>query len=87
MSLRTCYAPYDPTLAGRGVVLIPEGRQVRSVVGGTPLAAAITLLRKQRRGLLLSAIAGFGMSIWAFTELAIMGEYSPLQAAYFHSAW
>jgi hypothetical protein len=53
------------------------------VVGGTQLAAAIALLRKQRSALLLSAIAGFGMLIWIFVELAIIRQYSWLQAAYF----
>jgi hypothetical protein len=32
---------------------------------------------------LLSAIAGFGMLIWIFVELAIIRRYSWLQAAYF----
>jgi hypothetical protein len=53
------------------------------VVGGTQLAAAIALLRRQRIALLLSAIAGFGMLIWIFVELAIIRQYSWLQSAYF----
>ena len=53
------------------------------VVGGTQIAAATALLRKQRRALLLSAIAGFGMIIWIFAELAIIRQYSWLQSAYF----
>jgi hypothetical protein len=53
------------------------------VVGGTQLAAAIALLRRQRMALLLSAIAGFGMLIWIFVELAIIRQYSWLQSAYF----
>ena len=53
------------------------------VVGGTQLAAAVTLLAKRRGALLLSAIAGFGMLIWVFAELAIIGQYSWLQTAYF----
>jgi hypothetical protein len=32
---------------------------------------------------LLSAIAGFGMLIWIFVELAIIRQYSWLQSAYF----
>jgi hypothetical protein len=54
-----------------------------AVVGGTQLAAAIALLRRQRLALLLSAIAGFGMIIWIFVELAIIRQYSWLQSAYF----
>jgi len=53
------------------------------VVGGTQLAAAIALLRRQRIALLLSAIAGFGMLIWIFVELAIIRQYSWRQSAYF----
>jgi hypothetical protein len=53
------------------------------VVGGTQLAAAIALLRRQRIALLLSAIAGFGMLIWIFVELVIIRQYSWLQSAYF----
>jgi hypothetical protein len=53
------------------------------VVGGTQLAAAIALLRRQRMALLLAAIAGFGMLIWIFVELAIIRQYSWLQSAYF----
>lgn len=62
--------------------LIP-GLILGLVVGGTQLAAAMTVLMKHRRGLLLAAIAGFGMLIWIFAELAILGEYSPLQSIYF----
>jgi hypothetical protein len=53
------------------------------VVGGTQLAAAIALLKKQPSALLLSTIAGFGMLIWIFVELAIIRQYSWLQSAYF----
>lgn len=31
----------------------------------------------------LSAVAGFGMIIWIFAELALMSEYSWLQTVYF----
>jgi hypothetical protein len=53
------------------------------VVGGTQLAAAIALLAKRDWALPLSAIAGFGMLIWIFVELAMIQQYSWLQAAYF----
>ena len=53
------------------------------VVGGTQLAAAIALLTRHRTALMLSAVAGFGMLIWIFAELAIIRQYSWLQAAYF----
>jgi hypothetical protein len=53
------------------------------VVGGTQLAAAAALVAKRRAALLLSAVAGFGMLIWIFVELAIIQRYSWLQTAYF----
>ena len=52
-------------------------------VGGTQLAAAIALLAKRDKALVLSAIAGFGMLIWTFVELAMIQQYSWLQGAYF----
>jgi hypothetical protein len=62
--------------------LIP-GLILGLVVGGTQLAAAIALLAGKTRALFLSAIAGFGMLIWIFVELAVMKQYSWLQTAYF----
>jgi hypothetical protein len=62
--------------------LVP-GLILGGVVGGTQLAAAIALLAKWRMALLLSAVAGFGMLIWIFVELAMIREFSWLQAAYF----
>jgi hypothetical protein len=62
---------------------VVPGLILGAVVGGTQLAAAIALLRRQRLALLLSAIAGFGMIIWIFVELAIIRQYSWLQSAYF----
>jgi hypothetical protein len=52
------------------------------VLGGTQLAAAIAWLKRRRWGLLASAVAGFAMLIWIFTELAVLG-YSWLQGIYF----
>jgi hypothetical protein len=62
--------------------LIP-GLILGVVVGGTQLAAAIALLTRRGIALLLSAVAGFGMLIWIFVELAMMQQFSWLQAAYF----
>jgi hypothetical protein len=53
------------------------------IVGGTQAAAALSLLVGHRKALFLSAVAGFGMLIWIFTELAIIRQYSWLQSAYF----
>jgi hypothetical protein len=52
------------------------------VVGGTQLVAAILLQRRHPYGLLAAAIAGFGMVVWIFVELAVISEYSPLQTLY-----
>ena len=54
-----------------------------ALVGGTQLAAAIALLAKRGMALLLSAVAGFGMLIWIFVELAMIQQFSWLQGAYF----
>ncbi|SEM68165.1 hypothetical protein E3O25_15075 [Cryobacterium sp. TMT1-3] len=53
------------------------------VVGGTQLASAVALLAHWRVALILSTIAGFGMVIWVFAELAVLTEYSWLQTLYF----
>ena len=52
------------------------------VLGGTQLAAGLALLKRRRWALLASAVAGFAMLIWIFTELAVLG-YSWLQGVYF----
>jgi hypothetical protein len=53
------------------------------IVGGSQSTAAITLLTRRPSALLWGAIAGFGMLIWIFTEMAIIESYSWLQALYF----
>ena len=52
------------------------------ILGGTHTVAAIAMLTQRRWALLASAVAGFAMLIWNFTELAIIG-YSWLQSVYF----
>ncbi len=52
------------------------------VVGGTQLTAALAMVRAGPARLLLASVAGFGMLIWIFTELAMVG-YSVLQTVYF----
>lgn len=53
------------------------------VVGGTQLIAGVLLLRRRESGLLWSAIAGFGMVIWIFVEVMIIGGGAWLQTLYF----
>ena len=53
------------------------------VVGGTQTVAAVALVARRQHALLLSAVAGFGMLIWIFVELAVIQHYSWLQGVYF----
>ena len=62
--------------------LVP-GLILAVVIGGTQLSAGISTLKRADHGYALSAVAGFGMIIWIFAELAMMSEYSWLQAVYF----
>jgi hypothetical protein len=62
--------------------LLVLGLVLGVVLGGTQLAAAAGLLKRRRWALLASAVAGFAMLIWIFTELAVLG-YSWLQGVYF----
>ena len=62
--------------------LVP-GLVLGLVVGGTQLAAGVALIRNLAISLLLAAIAGFGMLIWIFVELAVIKQYSWLQTTYF----
>jgi len=61
--------------------LVP-GLILATVVGGTQMAAAISMLKRNDRSKALAAVAGFGMLIWIFVEVAVIG-YSWLQAVYF----
>lgn len=53
------------------------------VVGGTHAVAAFAVYRRDRVGALAAAVAGFGMMIWIFVELAMISEFSWLQVMYF----
>ncbi len=53
------------------------------VVGGTQFVAAVVTQRNARGGAETAAAAGFGMMIWIFAELAILGVFSWLQVVYF----
>jgi hypothetical protein len=52
------------------------------VIGGTQLVGAVTVHRRASRADLAAATAGFGMIVWIFVELAIIG-FDWLQAFYF----
>ncbi|WP_136640890.1 hypothetical protein [Subtercola vilae] len=62
--------------------LIP-GLLLGVVVGGTQLAGAIALQRGNAASLLWCAVAGFGMMVWIFIEIAMIRQYSFLQSIYF----
>ena len=62
---------------------VVPGLVLGGIVGGTQVTAAVALLGRWRRALLYAAIAGFGMLIWIFVELALIRHYSWLQAVYF----
>lgn len=53
------------------------------VIGGTQAAAAAALIGHHPQRMAAASIAGFGMMIWIFVELAVITEYSFLQAIYF----
>ena len=52
------------------------------VIGGTQLLGALSVHRRGARAHLVAATAGFGMIVWIFVELAIIG-FDWLQAFYF----
>ncbi|MEC5151585.1 hypothetical protein [Cryobacterium sp. GrIS_2_6] len=51
--------------------------------GGTQLLAAVGLLRRNSWALIAAVVAGFGMMIWIFVEIAVIRQYSDLQPVYF----
>lgn len=53
------------------------------VVGGTHMIGAFSIVKKHRFAPELAAIAGFGMTIWTFTEIYILNHAIFLQALYF----
>jgi len=53
------------------------------VAGGTQFLAAIGLLRRRDWALIATVVAGFGMMIWIFVEIALIRQYSDLQTIYF----
>lgn len=53
------------------------------IVGGSQALAAGLLIRRSESALLWSAVAGFGMVIWIFTEISLIPDSSWLQVLYF----
>lgn len=53
------------------------------IIGGTHVVSAITLFKHHRLAAELTAVAGFGLIIWTFTEIYIMKTPHFLQALFF----
>lgn len=53
------------------------------IVGGTHLFASYQLIKNQNFAPEASAIAGFGLIIWVYTEIYIIQQAHWLQAVYF----
>jgi hypothetical protein len=52
------------------------------VIGGTQGLAAVMTQRGHPYSRIAASVAGFGMIIWIFVELAVISEYSWLQTLY-----
>lgn len=59
------------------------GLILSAIVGGTNVVAAFLIWRKKRYALEASATAGFGLLIWTFSEMYIIGHNHLLQVFYF----
>lgn len=64
--------------------LIP-GLLLILVIGGTSLGASFLLIKKHKRELEASTVAGFGILIWIFAQIYMIQMASFLQAVYFAS--
>lgn len=62
---------------------IGPGLILALVVGGTHIAAGTLLWRQARFAMEATAVAGFGLLIWVFTELYIIRVGHWLQILYF----
>jgi len=74
--------PLEHVADSFGSYLIP-GLILFFVVGGTNLAAAISVIKNSQRAVEWSVVAGFGLQIWLFTELYLTRSTSYLQIIYF----
>jgi len=62
--------------------LIP-GLVLSLIVGGASLVSSLLLIRRHNYALESSAIAGFGVQIWIFTQIYMLQHASFLQIFYF----
>ena len=63
------------TYLGAGLILL-------LVVGGTQALAFVLLLAKRPYAALANAVAGFGMVVWIYVEVALLPVYSILHTIY-----
>jgi hypothetical protein len=54
------------------------------IVGGTQLIAGIFQLRNNKYASEVSAVAGFGIMIWIYTQLSMILQFHWLQSLYFY---
>lgn len=93
--LTTRWTPSENSQSAIGSAASPDQAEVRSLTpnigamrdassrGAPTKPRAITLLARRRSALLWGAVAGFGMVIWIFVEMAIIETYSWLHSLYF----
>lgn len=53
------------------------------IVGGSNLAAAVSIIKNWKYAMEAAMVAGFGMQIWIYTELYIIQQPHWLQTMYF----
>jgi hypothetical protein len=56
------------------------------VVGGTQVLAVVAQLRRAAWAAAAAAVAAFGLAIWIFVEVVLLGGFSVLYAIYFATA-
>jgi hypothetical protein len=67
---------------GTGFSYVTTGVILLVVVGGTQTAAFVLLLLRRPYALLANAVAGFGMVLWIYVEVALLPVSSILQTIY-----
>lgn len=65
-----------------GSFVIP-GLILLFIIGGTNLIAGIAVLKRSKRAIEYSAVAGCGLMIWFFAELYLFRDTHPVQIVYF----
>ena len=69
-------------LEGTGFTYPVTGVILLVIVGGTQVLAFVLVLLRKPWGYLANAVAGFGMVLWIYVEVAVLPVYSFLQTLY-----